>query len=298
MRRNVVVVACLTGLLSLVGMVASAHTIYRIRPNDTLHDALFVSSPQAVKKLSLGYSGLLANIYWTRAVQYFGGKHQAGAEEYKALAPLLDITVTLDPHLIAAYQFGSIFLAQPPPDGAGDVEAAVNLIKRGIQANPDYWRLYYSLGYLESQERHDFRAAAQAFEEGAQRPGAHEWMKTMAAFMHAKAGDTSTARYLWSRIYEETEDKNIKQNAYMRLAALKIDEEVPQLERAVSQYQQQTGHWPKSWRELISAGLLKGLPVDPAGEAYLLEPDGRVELANPKLFRFARYGRPKAAGGP
>ncbi|HEX7961536.1 MAG TPA: hypothetical protein VF493_16560, partial [Terriglobales bacterium] len=78
----------------------------------------------------------------------------------------------------------------------------------------------------------------------------------------------------------------------------KIDEEVPQLERAILQYQQQTGHWPNSWRELISAGLLKRLPVDPAGEAYLLKPDGRVELANPKLFRFAHYGRPKAAGGP
>ena len=30
-------------------------------------------SPKAVKRLSLGYDGLLADIYWTRAVQYFGG---------------------------------------------------------------------------------------------------------------------------------------------------------------------------------------------------------------------------------
>lgn len=298
MRRRVVIVACLTALLGIIGMVASAHRIYRVRPNDTLHDALFVSSPQAVKKLSLGYSGLLANIYWTRVVQYFGGKHQAGAEEYKALAPLLDITVTLDPHLIAAYQFGSIFLAQSPPDGAGDVEAAVNLIKRGIQANPDYWRLYYSLGYLEYYERHDLKAAAQAFDEGGQKPGAHEWMKTMAALMHANAGDSSTARYLWSRIYEETEDKNIKQNAYMRLASLKVDEEVPQLESAISQYRQKTGRWPASWGEMKSAGLFKSPPVDPAGEMYLLKPEGRVELANPKLFRFARYGRPKPVEVP
>lgn len=290
MRRRVVIVACLIAVVSVVGMVASAHAVYRIRPNDTLQDALLVSSPQAVKKLSLGYSGLLANIYWTRVVQYFGGKHQAGAEEYKALAPLLDITVTLDPHLIAAYQFGSIFLAQRPPDGAGDVDAAVNLIERGIQANPEYWRLYYSLGYLQYEKR-DFKAAAEAFYEGYNKPGAHEWMRTMAALMHAQAGNTSTARYLWSRIYEETDDKNIKQNAFMRLASLKVDEEVPQLENAISQYRQNTGRWPVSWREMISAGLLKSTPIDPAGETYLLKPEGRVEVANPKLFRFARQAR-------
>ena len=295
MRRSVVIVASLISLLSVVGMVASARTVYHIRPNDRLHDALFVSSPQAVKKLSLGYSGLMADVYWTRVVQYFGGKHQAGAEEYKALAPLLDITVTLDPHLIAAYEFGSIFLAQPPPDGAGNVEAAVNLIKRGIQANPQYWRLYYSLGYLEYYERHDFKAAAQAFDEGAGKPGAHEWMKTMAALMHAKAGDTSTARYLWSRIYEETDDKNVKQNAFMRLACLRVDEQVPQLENLISRYHQQTDRWPTSWHELISAGLLQSPPVDPAGETYLLKPQGRVELANPRLFRFAHYGLTKPA---
>ena len=295
MRRSVVIVASLISLLSVVGMVGSARTVYRIRPNDTLHDALFVSSPQAVKKLSLGYSGLLADVYWTRVVQYFGGKHQMGAEEYKALAPLLDITVTLDPHLISAYEFGSIFLAQPPPDGAGDVEAAVSLVKRGIQANPDYWRLFYSLGYLEYYERHDFKAAAQAFDEGSRKPGAHEWMKTMAALMHAKAGDTSTARYLWARIYEETEDKNIKQNAYMRLACLTVDEEVPQLENLISQYHQRTGRLPASWREMIAAGFLKSPPFDPAGQMYVLKPEGRVEVADPKLFRFAHYGLPKPA---
>jgi len=295
MRRRVLLTALAASLLSIVGVITSLRTIYRIRPSDTLHDALFVSSPGAVKKLSLGYSGLLANIYWTRVVQYFGSKHKAGTEEYKALAPLLDITVTLDPHLLVAYQFGSIFLAQQPPDGAGDVEAALALIKRGIRSNPEYWRLYYSLGYLEYDQKHDFKAAAEAFDEGSKKPGAHEWMKTMAARMHAEAGDTATARYLWSRIYEETEDQNVRQNAFMRLGSLKIDEDVPQLEKLVSQYHQRTGRWPNSWHELISAGLLKSPPVDPGGEVYLLKPEGRVEVANPKLFRFAHHGVPGPA---
>jgi tetratricopeptide (TPR) repeat protein len=292
MRRRVLLTALGVSLLSIIGAIASLRVIYSLRPADTLRDALFISSPQAVKRLSQGYSGLLADIYWTRVVQYFGGKHKVGTQEYRALAPLLGITVTLDPHLILAYQFGSIFLAQQPPDGAGDVDAALDLIKRGIHANPDYWRLYYSLGFLEYEEKHDFEAAAQAFEEGSKKPGAHQWMKTMAARMHAEAGDLATARYLWSRIYEETEDQNIRQNAFMRLGSLKIDEEVPQLEKLISQYHQKTGRWPTSWHEVISAGFLKGPPVDPGGEVYLLKQNGRVEVANPKLFRFAHHGLP------
>src|SRR2546421_12515908 len=143
MRRTVVIAAGLTLLISMIGSFVAQRAIYKHSPNDTLHDALFISSPQAVKKLSLGYSGLMADIYWTRVVQYFGSKHHVGSEDYKALSPLLDITVTLDPQLIAAYEFGSVFLAQSPPDGAGDPDAAVALVKRGIKANPGRWRLYY-----------------------------------------------------------------------------------------------------------------------------------------------------------
>ena len=80
---------------------------------------LYITSPKAVKRLSLGYDGLLADIYWTRAVQYFGGRHVAGASHFRLLAPLLEITTTLDPHLLVAYQFGANFLSPKPPNGAG-----------------------------------------------------------------------------------------------------------------------------------------------------------------------------------
>ena len=42
-----------------------------------LQEMLYIPSPKIVKRLSLGYSGLLADVYWTRVVQYFGAKHQA-----------------------------------------------------------------------------------------------------------------------------------------------------------------------------------------------------------------------------
>jgi len=70
--------------------------------------------------------------------------------------PLLEITTTLDPHLIVAYEFGSIFVAQQPPEGAGQPDTAVALVERGIRQNPGEWRLYYHLGFIHYLERHDY----------------------------------------------------------------------------------------------------------------------------------------------
>ncbi len=133
------------GLLLLVCLSLSALTVREInhaRERIILKETLYIPSPKAVKALSLGYTGLMADLYWTRVVQYFGGKHYQHAEEYKLLEPLLDITTTLDPHLLVAYEFGSIFLAQKPPEGAGDPLAAAALVKKGIRENPEAWRLW------------------------------------------------------------------------------------------------------------------------------------------------------------
>src|SRR5882672_4226927 len=137
-----------TGLLfsCMVGSGLLLHTIDQMRSHATLQEVLYVPSPKVLKRLSLGYDGLLADIYWTRAVQYFGGRHAQGEHEFKLLGPLLEIATTLDPHLTVAYEYGAQFLAVRPPNGAGDPEKAVALLKFGIDHNPDNWRLYYNLG--------------------------------------------------------------------------------------------------------------------------------------------------------
>src|SRR5271167_1850374 len=93
---------------------------------------LVLRSGAMVKKLSLGYDSLLADIYWTRAVQYFGERVGTSGANYALLWPLLDVTTTLDPQLIVAYRFGAIFLSEPGGAGAGRTDLAINLVKRGI----------------------------------------------------------------------------------------------------------------------------------------------------------------------
>src|SRR5258707_3621565 len=148
-NRTVTKVSACLFLVLFAGSVFSLREAVMVRGKEaTLEEVLYLPSGKTVKHLSLGYSGLLADIYWTRAVQYFGGKHAQQSMRYDLLYPLLDITTDLDPHLIEAYHSGSVFLSQPPPDGAGQPDKAVALLEKGIRENPSYWRLYFTLGFV------------------------------------------------------------------------------------------------------------------------------------------------------
>ncbi|HEX8835516.1 MAG TPA: hypothetical protein VF748_01145, partial [Candidatus Acidoferrum sp.] len=126
-------------------------------------DYLLLGSPKLIKAVSLEYAPLMADLYWTRVVQFYGNKHVRGDANLEQLWPLLDITTTLDPNLIVAYRFGAIFLSQRAPGGAGRPDLAVRLIQRGIQANPDDWRLYEDLGLIYYMDLKDYKKASEAF---------------------------------------------------------------------------------------------------------------------------------------
>jgi hypothetical protein len=287
----VIFIATMVMMVGMAGSVWSAWRLERLRPNATLRDVMYIQSPRTVRYLSLGYSGLAADIYWTRAVQYFGGKHHEHSMEYQLLYPMLNLTAGLDPHLVVAYEFGSFFLAQKPPEGAGSPDLAAEFVERGIQANPKEWRLYYHLGFIQSIERKDYAAAAEAFRKGSEVPGALPWMKVMAAAMSQRGGDRETSRYLWSRIYESSDDKQIKQNAFLRLVAMQMEDEITAIEQRVAQYEAATKLIPQSWQQLIQAGFLRGVPADPSGQPYLLS-QGRVQVADPQRFPFLTKGLP------
>lgn len=279
-------------IASLCGSVTMLRYLERIRPTATLEGVLFVPSPKLLNKMSLGYGALVADIYWTRAVQYFGSHHQRGAMEYKLLQPLLDIATTLDPKLLPAYDFGSMFLAEQPPAGAGEPVQAAELLRRGIQNNPNEWRLYEDLGFIYYMELKDYQKAGQAFELGSKIPGAHPFLKIMAARTLALGGNFQTSRMLWQSLYESTKDPSIRDNAIKHLRALVVDEDITALEPVVQKYRRQTGHWPTSFSELLANHYLAVIPRDPLGHPYQLGSDGDIELQDYKLLPFVTKGLP------
>jgi hypothetical protein len=241
-------------------------------------DDLMLRSSKLLKAMSLEYAPLVADIYWTHAVQYYGSQHAEGDKRYELLWPLLDITTTLDPQFLIAYRFGAVFLSDAPPRGAGRPDLAVALIQRGIRANPDYWRLYQDLGFIYYLDVKDYAKAAEAFYEGSKNPNALVWMKVMAAKIAAEGDSVSTSIFLWKDVYENTKDSMVKQSALNHLELLKVQQDCAQLDALADQYEKHAGRRPARIQEMIQAGLLRGVPVDPRGYPYTLDEHGKAQL--------------------
>lgn len=241
-------------------------------------DDVLLRSAKLMKVMSLEYAPLLADIYWTRAVQYYGNKHVRGQANLELLWPLLDITTTLDPNLLISYRFGAMFLSQAPPTGAGRPDLAVKLIERGIQTNPEYWRLYEDLGFIYYFDLKDYKKASDAFLEGSRKPNAQLWMKVMAAKVAAQGESLETSVFLWKDIYNSTSDPSVKKNALMHLQLLKVKEDCRQLDLLADEYAKRFGKRPARMSELVQAGLLQRIPGDPKGLPYIFGEDGKAEL--------------------
>ncbi len=242
------------------------------------HDDLVLRSGKLVKALSLEYAPLVADIYWTRAVQYYGEKRVRHEPNFELLWPLLDVTTTLDPNLVVAYRFGSTFLSEPTPRGAGHPELGIELLERGIKANPEYWRLYEDLGFVYYFDLKDYAKASAAFDEGSKNPQALIWMKVMAAKIAAEGESLSTSVFLWNEVYQSTKDPDVKRNALTHLQLLKVEQDCKQFDALADEFQKRTGRRPSRMSELVQAGLLRRSPADPLGNAYVFGTDGKARL--------------------
>lgn len=247
----------------------------------TLHqerDDLVLRSGKLLKAMSLDYTPLVADLYWTRAVQYYGDKRARHDPDFQLLWPLLDVTTTLDPHLLVAYRFGSTFLSEPTPRGAGQPQVAIGLLERGIKANPDYWRFYEDLGFIYYFELRDYARSAQAFAEGSKIQGAQIWMKVMAAKIAAEGQSLNTSIFLWNDVYQTATDPQIKENAFNHLQLLRVEVDCKQLDGLADEYEKRAGHRPARMSDLVQAKLLPRLAVDPLGFPYVFGPDGKAAL--------------------
>jgi tetratricopeptide (TPR) repeat protein len=244
-------------------------------------DQVMLRSSKLVKGLSLEYAPLMADIYWTRVVQYFGNKHAGKKVDLRLLWPLLDVTSVLDPHLMPVYHLGSMFLSDAAPRGAGRPDLAVELLERGLKANPEEWRLYYDLGYVYYFDMKDYPKASAAFYEGSKNPKALLWMKAMAAKIAAEGGSTETSNFLWQDVYNTTNDPLVKENALQHLQLLRAQEDCKQIDAVADEYQKRVGRRPVRMSDLVKSALFRGEPVDALGYPYVLSEDGKAEI-NPQ----------------
>lgn len=301
-------VAATLGVIVLVVLLLTvAAALQRVRerayPLTAVEDeTLDIASGQAVRRMAVAYQTLAADLYWIRAIQYYGGtKRLLGAGQQVAtgvsaaaatpsrrrfdlLYPLLDLTTTLDPRYNIAYRFGAIFLAEPYPGGPGRGDLAIALLEKGLRAQPDKWEYMQDIGFVHYWWRHDYEAASAWFGRAAALPGTPWWLRSLAANTLAQGGNRASSRQMWEAIRQSAEHDWLRADAERRLAQLDILDFIDGLQQKIDSYVQRTGRVPASWDVLIRAGDIPGIPGDPARVPYELDAAGRVSLSKTSLY--------------
>jgi tetratricopeptide (TPR) repeat protein len=244
-------------------------------------------APETVRRLALGFGGLAADWYWLNALQYVGRKIQEQAQrarlhreraveldriqvlDPRVLVRLFEMITTLDPRFVAVYEFAAVVLPTV------DAPAAAALLEKGIQANPDQWYLHQQLAYIYWQ-RGDYLAAADAFRRGARMTTAR-WMEHMAERLELKGDDPNVARAMYTRMYEQAQDEQVKQWALKRLMELRSLRDRDVIRRVLSGFVAANARCPRAWTDVVpelrAAGLTlheQGPPLDPSGTPYVL----------------------------
>jgi len=256
--------------------------------------ALYLRSGTLLQRLTVSYNALAADVYWIRAIQYYGGAKRrldatvfgpppppmlaAAPDDYDLLYPLLDITTTLDPRFNIAYRFGAVFLAEPFPRGAGRPDLAVALLEKGLRERPDKWEYMEDIGFVHYWYIHDYRSAAVWFDRASQVPSAPWWLKSLAATTLAQGGDRRSSRTMWQAILQSAEIDWLRADAQRRLAQLDVLDFMDGVQAKIDAYVERTHEKPSDWATLVRAGVLAGTPVDPSRTPFELA-DGRIRLS-------------------
>lgn len=214
-------------LIAGLSLGAAAQNWLDAEPRELLieEETLYVSSAEALRRASLGFTGLFADVYWIRTTVYFGQNFERqkltneifDVRQLRLLKPMLALVTELDPRHVTAYRFGGFFLQYENAD------EAIRFIELGIRNNPGDWRLYQDLGFARWRQG-KFKEASEAYLRGGQLPGAPGWIQPMAATMIAKGGDREIARQLFLRLYEETDDEFVRQVCAEQLRQLQNEQ--------------------------------------------------------------------------
>ena len=298
MKRNPIQSIISTAIIILgfgsVFMLSNFLDNNRVSMPESYQDEDLALQGKRLKGFALGSEGLLADWYWISSLQYIGGKFVNAATETinlddlrsfnpRLLYPYLDNATDLDPAFMPAYAYGSTILP------AIDPKLAIKLTEKGIANNPDAWRLYHYLGYINWRLK-DFEKAAAIYDRGSRIEGSPPFMKLMAAAMRTQGGSRETARAIYKQMLDETQDQQTRSNAEFRLMEIESLEEQDVVNTLLQDNKDKSNRCISRIAELIPQLRSVSLPdhkdfridaannlVDPSGTPYLFD-DQKCEI--------------------
>lgn len=259
----------------LLAVVLQGRIEARAAGRDAPSPLMYLPSGTYLDVVSLGFDEILADAIYLWSIQYYGDYDIK--DRYDYLDHIYGRVITdLDPRYLDPYLTGALIMDAE----AGRPEAALRLLDKGIAANPGKWILSFEAGFICYHELRDYPRAAGYFEKALQAPDVHPLVRRLYAEMYARAGDKRTSLREWAEIHDTARDEYVRTVAWSHVHDLKVEVDLEDLEQAIGTFRARQGAAPLRLEQLVHAGLLAALPLDPERRPYRYEPAaGRVSYA-------------------
>jgi len=178
-------------------------------------ERLYFPSGNFLVESTLGFREVMADYLWFRFVQYYGAYAQ-GNNDFRYFELLIDGITKLDPQFVEAYYFASLVFWS----SYADIPRSIDMLRRGILANPDKAKLPFQIGFIYYVMDHDYLRAAHWFEVAGRCSDATDKEPRFAAFARYKAGDDRVSLALWRSLYESTDSSHMKELAVKMIEKL------------------------------------------------------------------------------
>lgn len=202
--------------VAISAIVGAAMTVEPLLEGKAGIEVSYLPSSDFMKMASLGYRDLAADLYWFKAVQYYGG-YRLSQNDIHLFNHLAEMITDLDPHFLGAYKLSALVITED----LGNFPAAKNLMEKGLRNNPDDYWLTFEMGLLHYLEGRDYREAEKYFRVAATLPNSDgNRAARFAAEAASKGGNVEASIVLWKEMADNSDNRYIRELAEKYIARL------------------------------------------------------------------------------
>lgn len=235
----------------------------------------YVPDSGMLRYLSADQKTFVGAMLLMKVIMYYGGFTEKQLEktlptrpDFRGMSNIIHTALKLDPYNMDGYYFAQSFLSWEVKQYA----IANKLLDYGMKYRTWDWYLPFFAGFNCSYFLKDYKTAAEYYKRAGELSGQELHFSLASRYMQ-ESGQTELAIAYLTMMEQGERNQAVKKNYQIRLSAFK---EARKVEIARDVFRKQHGKLPLNVGELVSAGLLTSVPVDPYGGVFYLEPDGKV----------------------
>jgi len=168
-------------------------------------ERLYFPSGKFLGEVSCGFREMVADFLWFETIQYYGG-FRKGENDLRYFDVLVDSVTELDPKFFEAYYFASLVKGLD----FGQIDEAIEVLRRGILHNPDNASLHFNIGFMYYVFEQDYERASVWFDAAANTSTATDFVRRFAAYAKTRSGQLEASIALWENLRRTAINQEIR----------------------------------------------------------------------------------------